>query len=165
MCSFAKSRPQKSASWYRIFHTHMSSKKHKRVYISKNTSVQNCKKHHIISRSQLHEISFLNVQTLPESPTQDGTDAILLFFVNLPGGTMPLDLLTTIFVSSPNIISRRSSAYVTEDIRNNTVSVLLPNYRVDQVTGKIIIFAIKLRYWIIIVKKITNSALKPISHN
>ena len=87
----------------------------------------------IPSRTQLDGITFLNVETLPESPTQNGTDAILSFFVNLPGGTMPLDLLTTIFVSSPNIISRRSSAYVTEDIRNNTVSVLLRNYTADQV--------------------------------
>ena len=90
-------------------------------------------------RNQLGGISFLNVQTLPESPTQNGTDALLSFFVNLPGGTMPLDLLTTIFVSSPNIISRRSFAYVTEDIRNNAVSVLLRNYQPDQVIGKTII--------------------------
>ena len=97
------------------------------------------KNHILLSRSQLQEINFLNVETLPESPTQDGTDAILSFFVNLPGGTMPLDLLTTIFVSSPNIISRRSSAYVTEDIRNNAVSVLLRNYQPDQVISKTII--------------------------
>ena len=112
-------------------------------------------------RAQLDGISFLNVQPLPESPTQNGADAILSFFVNLPGGTMPLDLLTTIFVSLPNIISRRSSAYVTEDIRNNTVSVLLRNYEADQVTGKIMTFALKLRYWIIVVEKITNNVRNP----
>ena len=117
------------------FNAHISSKKHRRVYISRtDTSVQNGKNIIIIlSRAQLDRISFLNVETLPESPTQNGTDAILLFFVNLPGGTMPLDLLTTIFVSSPNIISRRSSAYVNEIIRNNAVSVLLRNYPANQV--------------------------------
>ena len=73
---------------------------------------------------------------------------------------MPLDLLTAIFVSSPNIISRRSSAYVTEDIRNNAVSVLLRNYQADQVTGKTRMFVLKCRYWIIVVKKITNNASK-----
>ena len=58
---------------------------------------------------QLNGINFLNVQTLPESPTQNGTDAILSFFVNLPSGTMPLDLLTTVFTSSdPVIIAQRN---------------------------------------------------------
>ena len=60
-------------------------------------------------RAQLDDISFLNVETLPESPTQDGADIILSFFVNLPGGTMSLELLTTIFSSSPNVISQQTS--------------------------------------------------------
>ena len=59
-------------------------------------------------RNQLDRISFLNVQTLPESPTQDGTDAILSFYVNLPSGTMPLELLATIFLSNPNITAHRN---------------------------------------------------------
>ena len=59
-------------------------------------------------RNQLDGISFLNVQTLPESPTQDGTDAILSFYVNLPSGTMRLELLSTIFLSNPNIIAHRN---------------------------------------------------------
>ena len=59
-------------------------------------------------RNQLDGISFLNVQTLPESPTQDGTDAILSFYVNLPSGTMPLELLSTIFSSNPNITAHRN---------------------------------------------------------
>jgi hypothetical protein len=50
------------------------------------------------------------VRTLPESPSQNGTDTILSFFVDLPSGTtMPLDLLTTIFMSSPNVLSQPNS--------------------------------------------------------
>ena len=136
----------KSASWYRTFHTHTCLQRSISKYIFQKLILQYkiVKNRILLSRYQLHGISFLNVQTLPESPTQNGTDAILSFFVNLPGGTMPLDLLTTIFVSSPNIISRRNSAYVTEDIRNSAVSVLLRNYQADQVIGKIMFFALKL---------------------
>ena len=78
----------------------------------------------------------MNVQTLPESPTQDGNDTILSFFVNLPGGTMPLETLTIIFVSSPTIITQRHSAYVTQDIKDNAVSILLRNYQADEVISK-----------------------------
>ena len=60
-------------------------------------------------RAQLDDISFLNVQTLPESPTQDGADIVLSFFVNLPGGTMPLETLTAIFSSSPDVISQQTN--------------------------------------------------------
>ena len=60
-------------------------------------------------RARIDDISFLNVQTLPKSPTQDGADIILSFFVNLPGGTMPLEILYEIFSSSPDIISQKTS--------------------------------------------------------
>ena len=49
---------------------------------------------------------------------------------------MPLELLTIIFVSSPNIITRRHSAYVTQDIKDNAVSILLRNYQADEVISK-----------------------------
>ena len=78
----------------------------------------------------------MNVQTLPESPTQDGDDTILSFFVNLPGRTMPLETLTIIFVSSPTSITQRHSAYVTQDIKDNAVSILLRNYQADEVISK-----------------------------
>ena len=54
------------------------------------------------------------MQILPNSPTQDGNDAILSFFVNLPGGTtMPSELLGVIFTSSPNVISQPSTVNTT----------------------------------------------------
>ena len=60
-------------------------------------------------RDQLNEIDFQNIQILPNSPTQDGDDSILSFFVNLPSGaTMPSDLLNAIYSSSPNVISQRN---------------------------------------------------------
>ena len=74
-------------------------------------------------RDQLGGINFLNVQILPESPTQNGTDAILSFFVNLPSGTMPLELLTTIFTSDPNIITQPNSVIPSPN----------PNLRDDQI--------------------------------
>ncbi len=56
----------------------------------------------------------MNVKILPDSPNQHGTDAILSFFVDLPGGsTMPLRLLTVIFVTSPNVISQPTSLNAT----------------------------------------------------
>ncbi|CAB4041969.1 Hypothetical predicted protein [Paramuricea clavata] len=58
---------------------------------------------------QLAEIGLLNVQILPGSPTQDGADAILSFFVELPSGTIPSNLLTTIFTTSPNIVPQQTS--------------------------------------------------------
>ena len=60
-------------------------------------------------------MTLLNIQTLPDSPTPDGDDLILSFFVDLPGGTMPPDLLATIFSLSPNVTSVPSSV-------NGTVS-------------------------------------------
>ena len=54
--------------------------------------------------NQLGKIAFLNVQTLPESPTQDSTDAVLSFFVDMPRGTMSLDLLTVIFTTTTNVL-------------------------------------------------------------
>ena len=74
-------------------------------------------------RDQLGGINFLNVQILPESPTQNGTDAILSSFVNLPSGTMPLELLTTIFTSDPNIITQPNSVIPSPN----------PNLRDDQI--------------------------------
>ena len=75
-------------------------------------------------RDQLDGINFLNVQILPESPTQNGTDAILSFFVNLPSGTMPLELLTTIFTTSdPDIITQPNSVIPSPN----------PNLRDDQI--------------------------------
>ena len=49
---------------------------------------------------------------------------------------MPLETLTIIFVSSPAIITRRHSAYVTQDIKDNAVSILLRNYQADEVISK-----------------------------
>ena len=55
----------------------------------------------------MDQIDFQHVQILPDSPTQDDNDAILSFFVNIPGGkTMPPDLLLTIYSVSPNVISQ-----------------------------------------------------------
>ena len=48
---------------------------------------------------------------------------------------MPLEILTIIFVSSPNIITRRHSAYVTQDIRDNALSIRLPAFQPDQVNS------------------------------
>ncbi|CAB4045274.1 Hypothetical predicted protein, partial [Paramuricea clavata] len=60
-----------------------------------------------LTRNQLNEIDFQNIQILPNSPTQDGDDSVLSFFVNLPfGATMPSDLLNTIYSISPNVISQ-----------------------------------------------------------
>ncbi|CAB3993946.1 Hypothetical predicted protein [Paramuricea clavata] len=43
-----------------------------------------------LTRDQLNEIDFQNIQILPNSPTQDGDNSVLSFFVNLPSGaTMP----------------------------------------------------------------------------
>ena len=67
------------------------------------------------SRDQLSQMTLLNIQTSPDSPTPDGDDLILSFFVDLPGGTMPPDLLATIFSLSPNVTSVPSSV-------NGTVS-------------------------------------------
>ena len=67
------------------------------------------------SRDQLSQITLLNIQTLPDSPTPDGDDLIQSFFVDLPGGTMPPDLLATIFSLSPNVTSVPSTV-------NGTVS-------------------------------------------
>lgn len=54
------------------------------------------------------------MRTLPNSPTQDGTDAVLSFFVDLPGGvTMPSDLLQSIFIASPNVISQPTTINTT----------------------------------------------------
>ncbi|XP_028416182.1 uncharacterized protein LOC114539806 [Dendronephthya gigantea] len=62
------------------------------------------------------------VKILPDSPVQNGTDLILSFFVELPSGTMPLDLLTTIFsCPSKNILSR-ANMIVQKMISNPTLS-------------------------------------------
>ena len=83
-------------------------------------------------RDQLGGINFLNVQILPESPTQNGTDAILSFFVNLPSGTMPLELLTTIFTTSdPNIITQSNSVIPSPN----------PNLRDDQIQNLVALSA------------------------
>ena len=83
-------------------------------------------------RDQLGGINFLNVQILPESPTQNGTDAILSFFVNLPSGTMPLELLTTIFTTSdPNIITQPNSVIPSPN----------PNLRDDQIQNLVALSA------------------------
>lgn len=45
------------------------------------------------------------MQILPDSPTEDGNDAFLSFFVTLPdGSTMPVVLLAIIYHESPNVI-------------------------------------------------------------
>ena len=49
---------------------------------------------------------------------------------------MPLETLTIIFVSSPTIITQRHSAYATQDIKDNAVSILLRNYQADEVISK-----------------------------
>jgi hypothetical protein len=71
----------------------------------------------------------MDVRILLDSPTQHGTDAILSFFVVLPGGTMPLDLLTVIFVSSPNVdltdVQREN--LIELSINNATTQVKCPN--------------------------------------
>ena len=83
-------------------------------------------------RDQLDGINFLNVQILPQSPTQNGTDAILSFFVNLPSGTMPLELLTTIFTTSdPNIITQSNSVIPSPN----------PNLRDDQIQNLVALSA------------------------
>ena len=79
-------------------------------------------------RDQLNGTNFLNVQILPESPTQNGADAILSFFVNLPSGTMPLELLITIFTTSdPVIITQQNSVTPSpnRDLRDDQIQNLV----------------------------------------
>ena len=55
--------------------------------------------------AQLGKINFLNVQTSPNSPTQNGPDSFLELFASLPnGGTIPKSILATIFVEKQNEI-------------------------------------------------------------
>ena len=58
-----------------------------------------------LTRRQLDKTNVLNVQTLPESPI-NGTNATLSFFVYLHSGTMSMELLTTIFMLSLNVLSQ-----------------------------------------------------------
>jgi len=88
--------------------------------------------------AQLAEVNFLNVQILPESPTQDVANAILSFFVDLPSGTMSSEVLTIIFMSSPNVLSQPVSSTttplpITETERENAVSVRLMNFQANEV--------------------------------
>ena len=79
-------------------------------------------------RDQLNGINFLNVQILPDSPTQNGADAILSFFVNLPSGTMPLEVLITIFTTSdPVIITQQNSVTPSpnRDLRDDQIQNLV----------------------------------------
>ena len=65
------------------------------------------------------------MQILPDSPTQDGNDAVLSFFVNLPnGGTMPSELLSLIYSTSPSVISQPTTI--------NTTSSQNPTLTTDQ---------------------------------
>ena len=61
--------------------------------------------------NHLEEITFLNVQTLPESPTQDGPDATVSFYVHLPSGTMQSNLLVVIFSTASNVLSQPFSIH------------------------------------------------------
>ena len=68
----------------------------------------------LLNSAELNNIDFQNVEILPGSPTQDGDDAVLSFFVNLPSGaTMPSELLNIIYSSSPNAITRPNTINAT----------------------------------------------------
>lgn len=56
-------------------------------------------------------MDFQNIQILSNSPTQDGNDALLSFFVDLPDGTtMPSELLSSIYMSaSPPVITQHNN--------------------------------------------------------
>jgi hypothetical protein len=79
------------------------------MHILSSAVFENISEIYIYYSDQLAEIGLLNVNILPGSPTQDGADAIFSFFVDLPGGTMPSNLLTTIFTTSPNIVPQETS--------------------------------------------------------
>ena len=56
-------------------------------------------------RNDLNSLTYENIQRLPNSPTQNGTDSILKFYAELPSGrTIPKSILATIFVEKQNEI-------------------------------------------------------------
>ncbi|XP_028408014.1 uncharacterized protein LOC114530617 [Dendronephthya gigantea] len=74
-----------------------------------------------LTRAQVDQISFQHIQILPNSPTQDGNDAILSFFVNLPDGTtMSSGLVSTIYSVSANVLSKPSDIVSTSKNTNLT---------------------------------------------
>ena len=75
-------------------------------------------------------MDFQNIQILPNSPTQDGEDAVLSFFVELPDGTtMPSELLSIIYMSaSPPVIAQDNALNVTSSPYVNPT--LTPEHRV-----------------------------------
>ena len=52
-------------------------------------------------RSELLSFNASHIQRLPNSPTQNGSNAVLAFYVNLPsgGGTVARNILSSAFVS------------------------------------------------------------------
>ena len=84
----------------------------------------------LLNREQLNNMDFQNIQILPNSPTQDGEDAVLSFFVELPDGTtMPSELLSIIYMSaSPPVIAQDNALNVTSSPYVNPT--LTPEHRV-----------------------------------
>ena len=63
-------------------------------------------------REDLEGLTYLNIELLPNSPSQNGSDSVLAFFVDLPssGGTLPKHILASIFsIEKNNILSLPSS--------------------------------------------------------
>ena len=96
-------------------------------------------------RQQMDQIDFQNTHILPNSPKQDNSDAVLSFFVDLPGGrTMSPDLLSSIYSISPNVISRPTTVISKSQNANLTSEQIenLVQLTVDGATQVSIIYAI-----------------------
>ena len=110
---------------------------------------RNNEKLNFLFRNQLSKISFLNVQTLPDYPIQNGSDAILSFFVNINNGSVILKhILGTIFIKQQETILTIESTVqdqreilapggrenLTDQQRRNEVPLSLMNFMLEEVS-------------------------------
>ena len=71
----------------------------------------------IIFREDSSQLTYLNIQELTNSPSQNGSDTRLAYYVDLPsGGTMPKHILATIFVFKKRDILSQNSSLVTSPL-------------------------------------------------
>ena len=71
-----------------------------------------------VLRNDLNNLTSSNIHLLPDSPTQDGIDSILMFYAELPNGRiLPKHILGTIFAKQQEqILSLPSDVEDLDDI-------------------------------------------------
>ena len=129
------SESTKSSLYIKIFHVNVS-------------YVQHC---FLFFREDLAGLKYTNIEILPNSPSQNGSDALLSFYVDLPGGsgTLRKDVLEAILSTEKNnILSQPSTIITTSPIDSGSTSdqlvqLTIRDFTPDQVGN----FRIGLKCW------------------